>query len=134
MNLIERAKAILLRPAETWPVIDAEPATVASIYKDWLVIMAAIPAVCTFIGLSVIGAGMFGYGFRIPILYGLESMVLRYVMSLVAAFVMALIVDALAPSFSGTRSRINALKLVAYGATAGFVGGIASLLDRKSVV
>ena len=44
MNLIERAKAILLKPAQTWPVIDAEPATVASIYKDWLVIMAAIPA------------------------------------------------------------------------------------------
>ena len=45
MNLIERAKAILLRPAQTWPVIDAEPATVASIYNQWLVIMAAIPAV-----------------------------------------------------------------------------------------
>ena len=26
MNLIERAKAILLKPAETWPVIDAERA------------------------------------------------------------------------------------------------------------
>jgi hypothetical protein len=46
MNLIERAKAILLKPKETWPVIDAEPATVGSIYKDWLIIMAAIPAVC----------------------------------------------------------------------------------------
>ena len=39
MNVVERAKAILLQPAQTWPVIDAEPATVQSIYKDWLIIM-----------------------------------------------------------------------------------------------
>jgi hypothetical protein len=134
MNLIERAKAILLKPAETWPVIDAEPATVASIYKDWLVIMAAIPAVCTFIGLSVIGAGMFGYGFRIPIAYGLESMVLRYVMSLVGAFVIALIVDALAPTFGGTKNQVSALKVVAYGGTASYVAGFLSILPSLSLL
>jgi len=42
MNVVERAKSILLQPAQTWPVIDAEPATVQSIYKDWLFIIAAI--------------------------------------------------------------------------------------------
>ena len=134
MNVIERAKAILLKPAQTWPVIDAEPATVGSIYKDWLVIMAAIPAVCTFIGLSIIGAGMFGYGFRIPIVYGLESMILRYVMSLIVAFVMALIVDALAPSFGGTKNQVAALKVVAYGATASYVAGFLSLLPSLSIL
>ncbi|MFL6697615.1 MAG: Yip1 family protein [Vitreoscilla sp.] len=134
MNLVERAKAILLKPAETWPVIDAEPATVASIYKDWLFIMAAIPAVCSFIGLSIIGAGMFGYGFRIPIGYGLTSMVLRYVMSLIVAFVMAVIVDALAPTFGGTRNQVSALKVVAYGGTASYVAGFLSLLPSLSVL
>lgn len=134
MNVIERAKSILLKPAETWPVIDAEPATVASIYKDWLVIMAAIPAVCTFIGLSIIGAGMFGYGFRVPILYGLESMVLRYVLSLAVAFVMALIVDALAPSFGGTKNQVSALKVVAYGGTASYVAGVFSILPALGLL
>jgi len=134
MNLIERAKAILLKPAETWPVIDAEPATVASIYKDWLVIMAAIPAVCSFIGLSVIGAGMFGYGFRIPVMYGLTSMVVHYVMSLVVAFIMALIVDALAPTFGGTKNQVSALKVVAYGGTASYVAGFLSLLPSLSLL
>lgn len=134
MNVIERAKAILLKPAQTWPVIDAEPATVGSIYKDWLVIMAAIPAVCTFIGLSIVGAGMFGYGFRIPIGYGLESMVLRYVMSLVVAFVMALIVDALAPSFGGTKNQVAALKVVAYGATASYVAGFLAILPSLGML
>ena len=95
MNLIERAKAILLKPAQTWPVIDAEPATVASIYKDWLVIMAAIPAVCGFIGMSLIGVGAFGYSYRTPIIGGIVAAVFGYVLSLVMAYVMALVVDAL---------------------------------------
>ena len=131
MNLIERAKAILLKPAETWPVIDAEPASVASIYKDWLFVMAAIPAVCSFIGLSLVGIG---FGFRIPIVYGLESMVVRYVLSLVVAFVMALIVDALAPTFGGQKNQVAALKVVAYGSTASYLAGFLSLLPALSVL
>jgi hypothetical protein len=128
MNLIERAKAILLTPAQTWPVIDAEPATPASIYKDWLVIMAAIPAVCGFIGMSVIGSGMFGYSYRLPIVYGLVRALLHYGGALLMVFVVSLIVDALAPTFGGTKSRIGALKLVAFGSTASFVAGVFTLL------
>jgi hypothetical protein len=134
MNLFERTKDILLKPAQTWPVIDAEPASVASIYKDWLVVMAAIPAVCGFIGLSLVGAGMFGYSYRVPIVGGLVHMVFSYVLSLVVAFVMALIVDALAPSFGGTKNRVSALKVVAYGGTASYVAGVLSLLPSLSLL
>ncbi len=134
MNVIERAKAILLKPAETWPVIDAEPASVASIYKDWLVIMAAIPAVCGFIGLSVIGAGAFGYSYRMPIVAGLVTLVFGYVLSLVLAFVMALIVDALAPSFGGVKNQVAALKVVAYGSTAVYVAGVLKLLPSLAIL
>ena len=131
MNLIERAKAILLKPAATWPVIDAEPATVGSIYREWLLIMAAIPAVCAFVGLSLVGMG---FGLRIPILYGLENLVLGYVLSLVLAFVMALIVDALAPSFGGQKNQVAALKVVAYGSTAYYVAGVLSLLPALALL
>ena len=55
---------------------------------------------------------------------GLTHMLLSYVLSLVAVFVLALITDALAPTFDGTKSQIGALKLIAYGSTAGFVGGV----------
>jgi hypothetical protein len=51
-----------------------------------------------------------------------------YVISLVVIFVVALIVDALAPTFGGTKSQINALKLVAYSATAGWVASIATVI------
>ena len=134
MNLIERAKAILLTPKQAWPVIDAEPATVASIYKEWLVIMAAIPAVCGFIGMSLIGVGAFGYSYRTPLVGGLVAAVFGYVLSLVMAYVMALVVDALAPSFGGTKNPVGAMKVMAYGATAVYVAGLLKLLPALSLL
>ena len=128
MNLIERAKAILLQPEATWPVIDAEPATVGSIYRDWLFIIAAIPAVCRFIGMSFIGSSTFGISYRTPIVTGLCMMVVGYLLSLGMLFLLALLVDALAPSFGGTKNRVAAMKVVAYGVTAGCVAGVLMLV------
>ena len=134
MNLVERAQAILLKPKQTWPVIADEPATTASIYTNWLIYLAAIPAVAGFIGLSLIGVGAFGVSVRIPVLAGLTQAVVGYALSLAAVFIVALIVDALAPSFGGTKNPLNALKLVAFGSTAGFLGGIFSLLPSLSIL
>ena len=61
---LARVKSILLSPRTEWPVIDAEAATVRGIYRDYLVWLAAIPAIAGFIGLSVIGVGGFGVTFR----------------------------------------------------------------------
>jgi hypothetical protein len=128
MSLVDRVQSILLKPKQTWPVIAAESADVASIYSSYLVILAAIPAVASFIGLTLVGVGGFGLSYRVPIGTGLVQMVVRYVVSLVMIFVMALIVDALAPTFGGTKNQVQALKLVAYGSTAAFVGGIFGII------
>jgi hypothetical protein len=133
MNLVQRVQGILLKPKATWPVIDAEPADAASLYKNYVMILALIPAVASFIGLSVVGLGAFGVNFRVPIVAGLANMVVGYVLSLVMVFVLALIIDAMAPTFEGTKSQISALKLSAYASTAAFVGGIFSLLPSLSV-
>src|SRR4051812_6471597 len=58
-RLIERVKAILLPPATEWPVIERETTTAADIYKGYVAPLAAIGAVASFIGLSLIGVGGF---------------------------------------------------------------------------
>lgn len=129
MNLIERTSAILLKPHQTWPVIEAEPATVVGLYKNYIALLACIPAVAGFIGMSLVGVGVGGIvSYRVPFLTGLVNMVVSYVLSLVMVYVLALIVNALAPKFNGQPNSINALKLVGYGLTAGFVGGIFSIV------
>jgi hypothetical protein len=134
MTLIQRVQDILLKPRETWPVIEQESATPASLYSGYLMILAAIPALAGFIGLSLVGVGGFGFGFRVPIVNGLVNMVVGYALSLAMVYVLSLIVDALAPTFGGTKNGIAALKLVVYGSTAGLVGGIFSLLPALSIL
>jgi hypothetical protein len=134
MALVERVTSILLRPKQTWPVIAAEPADVASIYTGYVVILAAIPAIAGFIGWTLVGTGAFGVTYHLPVLAGALRMLLGYALSLAMVFVLALIVDALAPTFGGTKSQIQALKLVAYASTAGFVGGIFNLIPSLGVL
>ena len=134
MNLVQRITDILLKPKTTWPTIAQEPATPASIYSSYLVFLAAIPAVAGFIGLSLVGMHIMGTSLRWPVSSGLVNMVVSYVLSLVMVFVLALIVDALAPSFGGSKNQVNALKVVAYSFTAAFVGGIFSIVPALAML
>ncbi len=134
MNLVNRVKNILLSPASEWPVIEAEPDTVSGIYTKYLIILAAIPAVAGFIGLSLIGMGGFGFSFRVPIVAGLVNMIVGYVLTLALMYGMALVTNALAPTFAGQQNMLSAFKLVAYGATASMLVGILYLLPALSIL
>ena len=134
MTLVQRVQGILLKPKETWPAIAAESGDVKSIYTSYLVYLAAIPAVAGFIGMSIFGMSFLGATIRTPIFSGLASMIVGFVLSLVMVYVLALIANALAPTFGGEKNMLNAVKLIAYGATAGLVGGVFSLLPMLSML
>jgi hypothetical protein len=128
VNLVERVKNILLQPKKEWTVIDAEPATTASLYSGYVIPLAAIPAIAGFIGTSILGFGVLGATVRVPIARGLTGAVFQYVAALVGVYVLALIIDALAPNFGGTKSQTQALKLAVYSSTASWIAGIFMLL------
>ena len=127
-KLIARVKAILMTPKTEWPVIAAEPATVADLYKNYIIWLAAIPVVCRFIKGSFIGYGAFGIGYTVPVATGITGMVVGYALSLALVFVVAMIVDALAPTFGGQKNQVQAMKAVAYSWTASWVAGVATLI------
>ena len=134
MDLVQRVKSILLQPKDTWVTIEAESADMAGLYTRYFMLLAAIPAVCGFIGMSIIGMGAFGVSIRVPFLSGLASMVVSYVLSLVGVFVLALIVNALAPTFGGQKDQMQALKLAVYASTAAMLGGLFSLLPALAML
>jgi hypothetical protein len=128
-KLIARVKAILLTPKTEWPVIAAEPATVADLYKNYLLLLAAVPAVFALIDATVFGYSVPFMGtMRIGFGSALQTSVYAYVMSLIGIFVFALIVNALAPTFGGTKDTVSALKVVAYSSTASMVAGVAAIV------
>jgi hypothetical protein len=123
-GLVQRVKALLLKPSETWDVIDAEPATTSSLYRGYACILAAIPPVATLIGGVVFGHGGFGIRVHTGIVSGIVGAVVTYGLSLLTCYVLALIIDALAPSFDGQKNKIQALKVAIYSNTAAWVAGI----------
>lgn len=134
MNLIDRVKGILLAPRKEWAVIDGEPATAGSLFSSYIVPLAAIPAVAGFIGMSVIGFGLLGSSIRIPIGSGITGAAVRYVGTLVGVYVLALIIDALAPTFGGQKNPIQAPKVAAYSSTAAWVAGIFMIIPGLRVL
>lgn len=127
-KLIARAKNILLTPKTEWPVIAAEQDTVANLYKNYIIILAAIPAVMRFIDSSIIGNTWFGVTVRVPFVSGIIGMIVGYALALAAVYLVGLIIDALAPSFGGEKNPIQALKTSAYMSTAAWIAGAAVIV------
>jgi hypothetical protein len=127
-NLVARVKAILTTPKTEWPQIAIEPASIGGLYTGYIAILSAIPVVASFIKSSLIGTSFMGITVRVPIVAGITAAILGYALSLLLSFVMAWIVNALAPTFSGQKNQIQALKTVAYAWTAYWVAGVATIV------
>lgn len=124
MNLVERIKGILLQPKSEWPAIEREPGNAGYLFSNYVAIVAAIPAVCTFIGTSIIGVGPYRAGIGI----GLLRAVVVYVLSLVGVFVIAYIINFLAGTFGARKNPDNAMKVSAYAPTAAWVAGVFNII------
>lgn len=133
-SLIERAKAIILKPAETWPVIAAEQTTPGDLFTRYAVPLAAIGPVASFIGGQVFGISAFIATYRPSFMSGLTMAITSFVMGLISLVVVSLIADFLAPKFDGQSNRTNAFKLVAYSMTPAWVAGILGIVPALAVL
>jgi hypothetical protein len=133
-KIIDRIKNILTTPKTEWPVIAAEPATVNGLYTGYIAILAALPAIASFIKGSLIGHSLFGVTVRSPVGMGIVGMILQYLLALVLVYVMALIINALAPTFGGKKDMVQALKTITYAWTASWIAGIAVILPWIGVL
>jgi hypothetical protein len=125
--LVVRVRSILVEPRSEWGVIEAEPATVGSIYR-YVLILAAIPAICQAIKFSMMG------DFQSTPMFAMQLAISSYVGALIAVYVLALIISALAPTFGGQKGQIPALKVAAYSATAAWVSGIFLLIPLVGIL
>lgn len=132
--LVARTKAILLQPKAEWGVIAAEPGSIGGIYTRYVMILAAIPVICGLIGSLLVGYTLFGVTYRPSTTGALVSAVVQYALSLGGVFVLALIIDALAPNFGGTPNRVQAFKVAAYSMTAAWVAGVFQIVPSLAIL
>ncbi|HST35571.1 MAG TPA: Yip1 family protein [Allosphingosinicella sp.] len=129
-GLIERVMGILLKPKSEWGVIESEASTVQSIYVPYVVLLAAIGPIASIIGQQVIGINYGGFRITMPVGYTVTFAVLTFGLQLAGVYVCALIIDALAPTFKGTKNFLNAFKVAAYSFTAAWLAGIFNIVPQ----
>jgi hypothetical protein len=134
MNLVERAKRLMLEPKQEWAAIEAEPHTTQDLYTRYVMILAAISPVAAFIGYSIVGIGAFGTTYRVPIGTGIAHMVLGYVMSLGAVYLLALVIDGFAQKFDAPKDFNAALKLAAYAPTPAWIAGVLNVIPSLWII
>ena len=128
-KLSERVKMMCTSPKTEWPVVEKEQTTLQELYMGYILLLAAIGPVAGFLKMSVFGIHVPLMGTYRPTLgAGIGGMVLGYVMTLAGVYLMALIVNMLAPSFGGKKDDMQALKTVAYAYAAAWVAGIGQLV------
>lgn len=134
MNIVERVKGIILKPSETWHEIKREEVTIGELYRSYAVVLAAIPAISGFIGSGLIGYSFMGTHIRMGLFSALGSALVSYVLSLIGLYIIALIADALAPSFGSSKNITNAFKAVVFSMTPSWVAGVLYILPPLSVL
>ncbi len=136
MLLMDRAKSILFEPNVTWKAIDAEFTKPAALYRSYILPLAAIGPICTALGMTIFGMRipLVGATFRVPITTAVTQAVVGYVLAIVGVFVVALIINALAPSFGGQKNDVQALKAAAYSSTAAWLAGAFNLIPALAMI
>jgi hypothetical protein len=129
MALQTRVVNILTKPADEWRTIAVEPATVEGLLRGYAAPLAAIPAVSQFIGFTVIGFSVPFVGtMRYGVVRGAVSAVLSWVFALAGAWIAAVVVEKLAPTFQSKGDTAQALKLVVYSMTPAWIAGVLNLV------
>lgn len=135
MNLIERVKNIMLTPKSEWEVVSNERTTNVALYKGYIVPLSAIGPIASFIGLSIVGITLPLIGtYRMPLLSGLSSALVSFVFGLIAVYLLALLINALAPTFGGEKNQMQALKVAAFSYTPAWVASILFVLPSLSIL
>ncbi len=135
MNLIERAKNIVLSPKTEWDAIAADPTPTPKLITGYVLPLAAVAAVAASIGMVFIGHGMGPLGtVRMPVMTGLVMLVFQLVMAVAMVFLLGFIIDALAPSFGGQKNMAQAVKVAAYAYTPVWIVGILSIIPALGLL
>lgn len=129
MNAHRRAQAMLADPAAEWAAIESEPGDPAYVLSRYVAVLAAIPALFSFVGASIVGVVVPNAGtVRAPLFNGLFGAIFGYVLTCATVLVLGVVINLVAPWFGGRRHFDNAFKLAVYSFTPVWLAGIFLLL------
>jgi hypothetical protein len=113
--IIARVQRLLMSPATEWDVIAGEAADVQKIYMNYVGPLLIAAAIANAIALLMVGYGIGGI---------LQFFIIQVVLGLISVYVVAFVINMLAPTFGATSDMGQAFKLAAYSPTSSWVGAL----------
>ena len=126
-EFLGRLKALLLSPKRVWGPLAAEDSDPIGLYLRHVLPLAAIPPLAKLLGWSLF-FGFISFG------TGAAAAALSWGLSLAGVALLALIAARLARHFGGEERFDLALKLIAYAATASWLGGVFRLVPVLGIL
>jgi hypothetical protein len=115
MAIVDRIKAICLKPKDEWQVIAGETSTTTDLLKNYALPLAAIGAIVGFLIRALIG-------YHVGL--GLVSSIVGLAGQLAIVYVLAIIINELAPKFGAEKNLAQALKVAVYSFTPAWVAAV----------
>ena len=135
MDVVARAKNIILNPVKEWEVIKTESISTGEMFTKYAMILAAIPAIAGFIGDSLVGRpSLMGVHARTPLANGLSFAILLYLFSLGGVYLLAYVIDVLAPNFGAQKDMNASMKVAVFSMTAAWLACIFTILPPLSTL
>ena len=127
MNLVDRAKNIIMTPKTEWPVIAGETPNISQIITGYVVPLALIPLVA-----SILGGLLFEHFMSTG--YLIAMAVVTFIVVILAVFLAAFVIDFLAPNFGSEKNLGRSVQLVAYSYTPAWIAGILNIVPALGII
>lgn len=133
MNIIDRVKNILITPQKEWQVINTEPGNATGITTTYLLPLILIGAIASLIGFGFIGVGL-GLFKIAGISWGIKMAIGYAIRNIASVFILAFIIDTIAPNFNAEKNFDKSFQVAAYCFTPTLVAGIFMIIPALGFI
>ena len=127
-NLIQRVINIITKPKEEWLVVAGEQPNVIKLIGGYAFVLAMIPAICGFIKYGILGVSFMGFESQ-SISAGIQTALIQLLSAVIGVYLLAWVIDLLAPSFDAEKNFGRSLQLAVYSSTPQWIAGILLLFS-----
>jgi hypothetical protein len=133
-EIINRVKEIVLKPRETWEKISTEETSTAALMKNYLFVLAAVPAVASFLGRWIVGIPVLFKMHRYTFWESLITCLITYALTVACIWLLGKLISLIAPNFGSTRDDLKGLKVAVYSYTPFLAAGIFNLIPALNIL
>ena len=131
INPIVRAASLVVSPQRTWALIARERPAFAELLFGYVVPLAAIGPIATYVALRVLGVSIAAREiYRTSQHVALGSAAQSFAFAVGGVFLVAALITLLAPAFGASRDFVRAFQISAYAYTPLWLAGILLLVPR----